>query len=300
MLNMLHARLRVALLFRPLIATFAGLAVVAALLSPAAVVLAQSRDGASGAGTLMGRAALEAAQQEIDRGRVLDARRILKSTIESDPNSWFADEARRMLSPIYSTSIRNNGDPGVRQAQSPSRQDQPSVPDSSALRGVAQPGVSSAQLGNTQVGANVRRSFDSRQLRFIVQDYRNTVADRVFFGNSSIEIGSRARRVLASQAAWFKRHPSMLALIEAHADDRGSTEFNSDISRRRADAVQARLVEEGVEAERIRISVRGRESPIAACGEAACAAQNRRVVTIVGDPALERSLPAASGPRIGR
>ncbi len=262
------------------------------------VSLAQSRDFGATSGRLelgsSGRAVLDAAQQELDRGRPLDARRILEAVIEREPSSRLADAARRMLAPIYGRSdptpaVLSGSGATVERAVESVQERAP------ALREAATPaGDESANA------ARSRRGADPRQLRLIMQDYRNHIADRVFFGDASVEIGTRSRPVLAAQAAWFKRHASMLVVIEAHADDQGTRDFNFEIAKRRAEAVRARLVEEGVDAGRIRISVRGRESPVASCSDPACAAQNRRVVTIVGDPALERSLPPISGGKVGQ
>lgn len=265
--------------------------IVAAIVS---LALVWPTDGDAQSALPTGRAALDAAQQELDRGRPLDARRLLETVIEREPNSRLADEARRMLAPIYgrndtTPAVLPGGRAGIERVVEPVQQRGP------ALRDAATPaGDEPANAARNRWGA------DPRQLRLIVQDYKNHIADRVFFGDASVEIGTRSRPVLAAQAAWFKRHPSMLVVIEAHADDQGTRDFNFDIAQRRAEAVRSRLVEEGVDPGRIRISVRGRESPVASCNDPACAAQNRRVVTIVGDPALERSLPPISGGKAGQ
>lgn len=111
--------------------------------------------------------------------------------------------------------------------------------------------------------------------------FRMEVGDRVFFSSGSAELGSRARLVLAAQAAWLQRQPQADALIEGHADDPGSVEDNGTLARARAEAVRKRLIEEGVTADRLRISVLGRSYRVADCDGSECAAQNRRSVTVV-------------------
>lgn len=105
--------------------------------------------------------------------------------------------------------------------------------------------------------------------------------DRVFFSDSSAELGARARGVLAAQAAWLKRHATAIVLIEGHSDEQGSAADNLALAQKRAESVRKRLVEEGVEAARIAVAAYGREQRVAPCGEPECAAQNRRVVTVV-------------------
>jgi len=116
-------------------------------------------------------------------------------------------------------------------------------------------------------------------------DFQAHVGDRVFFSDGSAELGARARTALEGQAGWLKRHPALVITIEAHADDMGTDQHNIAISRRRAEAVHGRLTELGVAAARIRMVVLGRTRLVADCRGAGCAAQNRRVVTVIGWPA---------------
>lgn len=127
----------------------------------------------------------------------------------------------------------------------------------------------------------------------IAWDFANASGDRVFFGEGSAELGFRARIAIRAQAAWLANHPDLLVIVEGHADDTGAPEANLTLSRQRAEAVRLRLIESGVAPERIRTVAFGRRRPIAVCPIAACAAQNRRVVTVV----QEAPAPAAPGQR---
>jgi outer membrane protein OmpA-like peptidoglycan-associated protein len=114
--------------------------------------------------------------------------------------------------------------------------------------------------------------------------FQSEVGDRVFFGDASAELGSRGRIALDAQAAWLLRNSAVSVIIEGHADDTGGADHNLDVSRKRAEAVRRRLIHMGIAQERIRIVAYGRERLVAQCAAAACAAQNRRAVTIVGPP----------------
>ena len=113
-------------------------------------------------------------------------------------------------------------------------------------------------------------------------DFQALVGDRVFFGAGSAELGARARKALAAQAAWLARHPGTRVTIEGHADDPGGDDHA--LSEHRAEAVRQRLIETGVASERIRTVAYGRRNLIAACSDPQCAPQNRRAVTVIGWP----------------
>jgi peptidoglycan-associated lipoprotein len=120
----------------------------------------------------------------------------------------------------------------------------------------------------------------------LAAEFQSAVGDRVFFSEASAELGTRGRLALQAQAAWLVRYPHLSVVVEGHADDTGGLAHNLSLSQQRAEIVQRRLVQMGVAPERIRAAAFGRERLIADCAAAACAAQNRRAVTIIG-PALD-------------
>lgn len=81
-----------------------------------------------------------------------------------------------------------------------------------------------------------------------------------------------------------------VVLITGHADRIGSEEYNLQLSQRRADAVKAYLLEQGIDGNRIETAARGKAEPLVSCdnikGKAnrnnkaliACLQPNRRVV----------------------
>ena len=122
----------------------------------------------------------------------------------------------------------------------------------------------------TAVAANVEEEFIA------------TAGDRVFFAVESAELGQRARVVLAAQARWLAQRVDLIAVIEGHADDGPlSKEQLVTLSQARAAAVRDRLIQEGIAASRLSVLPKGRQQPVADCASSDCAAQNRRVVTIL-------------------
>ena len=113
-------------------------------------------------------------------------------------------------------------------------------------------------------------------------DFRNAVGDRVFFGDGSTQLGSRARAVVAAQAAWLTERPEIEAVIEGHADDQVGGNSPEHLSRQRAIAVRDRLIADGVEADRLKIAALGAGDPVAICSDTSCSAQNRRTILQLG------------------
>jgi peptidoglycan-associated lipoprotein len=125
-------------------------------------------------------------------------------------------------------------------------------------------------------------------------EFQTEVGDRVFFSEASAELGTRGRLALEAQAVWLARHPHVSVTVEGHADDAGAMRLNLEVSERRAQVVRRRLMELGIDPRRIRAVAYGRERLVAECPAPACAAQNRRAVTVIG-PALDTA-DAAGGP----
>ena len=114
-----------------------------------------------------------------------------------------------------------------------------------------------------------------------VAHFEERIGDRVFFDNDSSNLTPEGRSTLQSQAAWLRANPQFAVLIEGHADERGTREYNLALGARRADTVQRFLAAEGVAANRLRTVSYGKERPVEACAEPRCWNVNRRAVTAV-------------------
>jgi peptidoglycan-associated lipoprotein len=90
-----------------------------------------------------------------------------------------------------------------------------------------------------------------------------------------------ATATLTAQAAWFTRNPQATAVIEGHADERGTREYNIGLSARRANSVVEFLVLNGVAPSRLTTIPYGKDRPLEICSDEACYARNRRAVTVV-------------------
>jgi peptidoglycan-associated lipoprotein len=113
------------------------------------------------------------------------------------------------------------------------------------------------------------------------QEFLVTVGDRVFFETDSSALTATAQGTLDKQAAWLNKYANYRIMIEGHADERGTREYNIALGARRASIVVNYLVSKGVNANRLQQKSFGKERPVAICDDISCWSQNRRAVTVV-------------------
>lgn len=111
--------------------------------------------------------------------------------------------------------------------------------------------------------------------------FEQTIGDRVLFAVDEFTLSDDARATLAAQARWLTENGGYAALIEGHADERGTRTYNMALGSKRAAAVQNFLIEQGVAPGRLQTNTWGKERPIAVCSDESCYSQNRRAVTII-------------------
>lgn len=111
--------------------------------------------------------------------------------------------------------------------------------------------------------------------------FQQAVGDRVLFAVDESTLNAAARATLAEQARWLQANTGFTAVIEGHADEQGTRDYNLALGARRASSVQEFLVSQGVAASRLRTVTFGKERPIEVCSTESCYAQNRRAVTVL-------------------
>jgi len=107
------------------------------------------------------------------------------------------------------------------------------------------------------------------------------VGDRVLFEVDQHTLTAQARQVLDGQADWLLRNADYDAVIEGHADEQGTREYNLALGARRANSVLEYLLSRGVPADRLDVVSYGKERPIEICSAESCYAKNRRAVTVI-------------------
>ena len=113
------------------------------------------------------------------------------------------------------------------------------------------------------------------------EDFLATVtSDRIFFDTDRFNVDTEDQMVLQSQARWLVQNPSVRIVVEGHADERGTRDYNLALGERRANSAKNYLVSLGVAPNRIRTVSYGKERPQATGSNEAAWAQNRRAVTV--------------------
>ncbi|MGD9913714.1 MAG: peptidoglycan-associated lipoprotein Pal [Rhizobiaceae bacterium] len=113
------------------------------------------------------------------------------------------------------------------------------------------------------------------------QDFTVNVGDRIFFDTDSSVIRADAQQTLSKQAQWLNQYRQYAIVIEGHADERGTREYNLALGARRAAATRDFLVARGVAGNRLKTISYGKEKPVAVCDDISCWSQNRRAVTVL-------------------
>ncbi len=111
--------------------------------------------------------------------------------------------------------------------------------------------------------------------------FSQTIGDRVLFVVDQSTLTPTAMATLDGQSQWLLQHADYLAVIEGHADEQGTREYNLALGARRANAVREYLISKGVPSNRLRTVSYGKERPIAVCSDESCYSQNRRAVTVI-------------------
>ncbi|QGN53664.1 peptidoglycan-associated lipoprotein Pal [Novosphingobium sp. Gsoil 351] len=108
----------------------------------------------------------------------------------------------------------------------------------------------------------------------------SVAADTIYFETDRYNVDAADGATLQSQAAWLARYPAKRIIVEGHADERGTRDYNLALGERRANAAKTYLVGLGVGAERIQTVSYGKERPVALGSDEASWARNRRAVTV--------------------
>jgi peptidoglycan-associated lipoprotein len=98
----------------------------------------------------------------------------------------------------------------------------------------------------------------------------------IYFDFDKYDVRPADTRILDANATWLKSNPNHLVLIEGHADERGTNEYNLALGERRAKSTMNYLVSQGVQANRITIISYGEERPTCQEHTEGCWAKNRR------------------------
>ena len=111
--------------------------------------------------------------------------------------------------------------------------------------------------------------------------FQQSVGDRVLFQVDQSNLTPEAMVTLDGQAQWLLSNTEYSAVIEGHADEQGTRDYNLALGARRANAVHEYLQSQGVAGTRMKVVSYGKERPIEICSDEACYSKKRRAVTVI-------------------
>ena len=107
------------------------------------------------------------------------------------------------------------------------------------------------------------------------------VGDRVLFDYDSAKLDSSAKILLDAQSRFLRANTDLNFIVEGHADERGTREYNLALGEQRATAVRDYLVIQGIDSDRIKVISYGKEKPAVVGSNTMAWSKNRRAVTII-------------------
>lgn len=125
-------------------------------------------------------------------------------------------------------------------------------------------GVSGGQVSGSQVGAGQRAG---------VPDVRT-----IYFDYDKDTIRPEFESVLNQHAAYLRNHSNAQIVLQGHADERGTREYNLGLGERRAQSVERYLSIQGVSPSQVDVVSYGEERPAVQGHSEQSYAKNRRVV----------------------
>jgi len=108
--------------------------------------------------------------------------------------------------------------------------------------------------------ADVQGAYDIKSL----DDPKSPLSRRViYFDLDSAAISDEDRELIAIHAEFLTSHPEVSAVLEGHADERGTREYNIALGERRAKAIKQLMSVQGVGQTQAQVISFGEERPVA-------------------------------------
>lgn len=109
------------------------------------------------------------------------------------------------------------------------------------------------------------------------EEAAKALAHIIYFDFDQATIKAEYRAALNGHAAYLSQNPSAKIVLEGHADERGTREYNIALGERRGNAVSRYLVVQGVSVDAIEVVSFGEERPVNEGHDSASWSENRRV-----------------------
>ena len=117
----------------------------------------------------------------------------------------------------------------------------------------------------------------AEQARQQSEEATKALAHIIYFDFDQSTIRAEYREVLNGHAAYLAANPGARIVLEGHADERGTREYNMALGERRGNSVSRYLVVQGVSVDAIEVVSFGEERPVNEGHDEASWSENRRV-----------------------
>ena len=139
--------------------------------------------------------------------------------------------------------------------------------------GVAGQGVTRGQASGSQLGQGQGVGQGQAQAQARIPDQRT-----IYFDYDRDTIRPEFESVLNAHAQYLRANPNVSTILQGHADERGTREYNLGLGERRAQSIERYLTVQGVSPSQLEIVSYGEERPAVDGHSEQSYAQNRRVV----------------------
>ena len=234
--------------------------------------LASQQVGVAQQAMLQKRAEAQLLSAEAERDRV----RLAARTSEADAALRQAQNSQQDAQAAQRSAAASQVD--ARTAQRAAQTAREQSEEATRVAQLAQMQTADAQARAAQLEAQMRALSARQTDRGMVV----TIGD-VLFDTGRAELKPVSGRDMGKLAEFFRTYPQRTALVEGFTDSVGSAAANQDLSLRRATAVQAALVNMGVDRQRIQARGYGEDFPVATNDNATGRQSNRRVEIVLSD-----------------
>ena len=127
------------------------------------------------------------------------------------------------------------------------------------------------------VETNVIEAVELSAEELMVQEYTAAILETtIYFEFDKSTIAPRLTTILDAHAKYLVANPDKSMVIEGHADEKGTPEYNIALGERRANSVSSYLENMGVAANQLSVVSYGEEKPVNFGHGADAHAENRR------------------------
>ena len=135
--------------------------------------------------------------------------------------------------------------------------------------------------GGAAGGTGTSTAAGTTAMNLTPQEQLEQIGDRVFFEFNRFDLTPQGRQSVEKWADWMRGNPAVTVVIEGHADERGTREYNLALGDRRANSTKNYLAALGTEPGRVNVVSYGKERPAVVGSNDYAWAQNRRGVLVV-------------------